>query len=90
MCAYRSRLRRGGGQIARKAAGELWPGLILDLDNYTSVRAESLPASFHVLDEDTLIRAAQKVGFQIETASTFAQVNFLMIFGWMERRELGL
>lgn len=61
---------------ARKAAGDLWPGLILDLANFTSVRAESLPQSFHVLDAEVLTGALVKTGFRVENASTFAQVNY--------------
>lgn len=60
----------------RKASGTPWPGMIDQLRQRVTQRANQLPEFFHALDSEVLTRVFQKAGFEIEKTETFAQTQY--------------
>ena len=60
----------------RKKNQQAWPGEVTNISEYSHSRSKDLPSFMNVLDQDTLVRALEKAGYQIEAASEFAQPNF--------------
>ena len=62
----------------RKCRGDLWPGQIDNFPQFMPTKlAHSLPAFFHVLHPDSLLRVCTKAGLKVEQAGFIARIDYL-------------
>jgi SAM-dependent methyltransferase len=57
---------------ARKAAGERWPGVVVDPARHAE---HNLPPLLHYFDADPLARAARRAGFRVVSCREFTAAN---------------
>jgi len=74
----------------RKAQGEPWPGLIVDMKELNREPAKNVPALLHPMDDDILKRVFSEAGFIIEKCHLFARPEFPQQFQLDGRESAGI